>query len=135
MTTDGRLAVLALLGSTLVLGACAGEEADLAGRTFTATEVRGHDLVEGSTVTLAFEENAISAQAGCNTLNGGASWDGGTLDVQEPMASTLMACEEDLMAQDQWLASFLTSSPAFEVDGNVLTLDDDTTRMTLAEQP
>ncbi len=135
MTTDGRLAVLAVLGSTLVLGACAGEEADLAGRTFTATEVRGHDLVEGSTLTLAFEENGISAQAGCNTLNGGASWDGGTLEVQEPMASTLMACDEDLMAQDQWLASFLTSSPALEVDGDVLTLDDDTTRMTLAEQP
>ncbi|HZB66031.1 MAG TPA: META domain-containing protein [Ornithinibacter sp.] len=135
MTTDGRLVVLAALAATLVLGACAGEEADLAGRTFTITEVRGHDLVEGSTVTLAFEENGISAQAGCNTLNGAASWDGGTLDVQEPMASTRLACEEALRAQDQWLASFLTSSPALEVDGEVLTLDDDTTRMTLAEQP
>jgi heat shock protein HslJ len=135
MTTDGRLVVLAVLGSTLVLAACAGSDADLAGRTFTATAVQGHDLVEGSAVTLAFEENGISAQAGCNTLNGGASWDGGTLDVQEPMASTRMACEENLMAQDQWLASFLTSSPALEVDGDVLTLDDESTRMTLAEQP
>ena len=135
MTTDGRLVVLAALAATLVLGACAGEEADLAGRTFTTTEVRGHDLVEGSTVTVAFEENGISAQAGCNTLNGAASWDGGTLDVQEPMASTRLACEQALMAQDQWLASFLTSSPALEVDGEVLTLDDDTTRMTLTEQP
>jgi hypothetical protein len=39
------------------------------------------------------------------------------------------------MAQDQWLASFLTSSPALEVDQDVLTLENDTTRMTLAEQP
>jgi heat shock protein HslJ len=134
MTTDGRLVVLAVLGSTLVLGACAGEDADLAGRTFTATEVQGHELVEGSSVTLTFDENAISAQAGCNTLNGAASWDGDTLDVQEPMASTLMACEEALMAQDQWLASFLTSSPALEVDGDAVTLGDDTTSMTLTEQ-
>ena len=51
------------------------------------------------------------------------------------MASTRMACEEDLMAQDQWLASFLTSSPALEADGDILVLDDDSTRMTLAEQP
>jgi heat shock protein HslJ len=50
------------------------------------------------------------------------------------MASTRLACEQALMAQDQWLASFLTSSPALEVDGEVLTLDDDTTRMTLTEQ-
>ena len=134
MSTDGRLAVLAVLGSTLVLGACAGEDADLAGRTFTATEVQGHELVEGSSVTLTFDENAISAQAGCNTLFGDASWDGDTLDVQEPMASTLMACEEALMAQDQWLASFLTSSPALEVDGDAVTLGDDTTSMTLTEQ-
>ena len=134
MSTDGRLVVLAVLGSTLVLGACAGEDADLAGRTFTATEVQGHELVEGSSVTLTFDENAISAQVGCNTLFGDASWDGDTLDVQEPMASTLMACEEALMAQDQWLASFLTSSPALEADGDAVTLGDDTTSMTLTEQ-
>ena len=134
MTTDGRLVVLAVLGSALVLGACAEEDADLAGRTFTATEAQGHDLVEGSTVTLTFEENAISAQAGCNTLNAGATWDGDTLEVQEPMASTLMACEDSLMEQDQWLSSFLTSSPALEVDGDVVTLGDDTTGLTLTEQ-
>jgi heat shock protein HslJ len=119
---------------TFGLVGCSGAAADLAGRSFTSTEVRGHDLVEGSTVRLTFEDGRISVQGGCNTLNGGATWEGDTLEVAEPMASTMMACEEPLMEQDQWLSSFLTSSPALEVDGDTLTLGDDTTGMTLTEQ-
>ena len=135
MTAPRPMAALAVLGVALALGACSGEAAaDLAGRSFTSTEVRGYDLVEGSAVTLTFEDGRISAQGGCNTLNGGATWEGDTLEVAEPMASTMMACEEPLMAQDQWLSSFLTSSPALEVDGDTLTLGDDTTGMTLTAQ-
>jgi heat shock protein HslJ len=128
------LAAATALAATLGLAACAGGGADLAGRPFTATEVRGHDLVEGSAIVLMFEEDRISATGGCNTMNGGASWDADTLEVDEPMAMTMMACEEPLMAQDQWLSSFLTSSPALEVDGDTVILGDDTTGMTLAEQ-
>lgn len=35
---------------------------------------------------------------------------------------TMMACDEALMDQDQWLSEFLTSSPALAVDGETLTL-------------
>jgi heat shock protein HslJ len=127
------LAVLAVLGAGLALGACGSESVDLAGRSFTSTQVRGHDLVEGSTITLTFEDGRVSAQGGCNTLNGAATWEGDTLEVAEPMASTMMACDQPLMDQDQWLSTFLTSSPALEVDGETLTLGDDTTGITLAE--
>ena len=126
--------VLTLLGAALALGGCSGSSADLDGRTYTSTEVRGHDLVEGSQVTLTFEDGRVSAQAGCNTMNGAATWDGGTLDVAGPMASTMMACEQALMEQDQWLSSFLTSSPTLEADGQTLTLGDDSSGMTLTEQ-
>jgi len=127
------LVLVSLLGASLALGACGSEGADLAGRTFTSTEVRGHDLVEGSTITLTFEEGRISANGGCNTLNGSATWDGDTLEVAEPLASTMMACDEALMAQDQWLTGYLTSSPALAVDGDTMTLGDDTTGITLSE--
>lgn len=133
-TISRALALTTLLGASLALGACGSEGADLAGRAFTSTEVRGHDLVEGSTITLTFEEGRISANAGCNTLNGAATWDGDTLDVAEPLASTMMACDEALMAQDQWLTGYLTSSPALEVDGDTMTLGDDTTGITLSEK-
>jgi heat shock protein HslJ len=134
LRTRRSTAFLAALGASLALAACSGEGQDLGGRSFTSTQVRGHDLVPGSAVTLTFEDGRISARAGCNTLNGGASWDGDTLEVEEPMATTMMACEEALMGQDQWLSSFLTSSPALEVDGRTLTLGDDTTGMTLTER-
>jgi len=125
-----RLVLLAVV-AVLSLGACGDSAPDLDGRSYTSTEVRGHDLVAGSTVTLTFEDGRISANAGCNTMNGSATWDGGTLDVAEPMASTMMACEDDLAAQDQWLSSFLTSSPALEVEGDTLTLGDASSGMTL----
>jgi heat shock protein HslJ len=123
--------VLLAMVAVLSLGACGDSAPDLDGRSYTSTEVRGHDLVAGSTVTLTFEDGRISANAGCNTMNSTATWDGGTLDVAEPMASTMMACEDDLAAQDQWLSSFLTSSPALEVEGDTLTLGDASSGMTL----
>jgi heat shock protein HslJ len=126
------LAVIALLGAGVTLAGCGSETVDLEGKSFTSTEVRGHDLVEGSTITLTFEDGRVSAQGGCNTINGEATWEGDTLEVAEPMASTMMACDQPLMDQDQWLSTFLTSSPALEVDGDTLTLGDDATGMTLA---
>lgn len=132
-TMTRPLAALAVLGACVALTACGSESADLAGKTYTSTEVRGHDLVEGSTITLTFEDGRISANGGCNTLNGSATWDGDTLEVAEPLASTMMACDEALMEQDQWLSEYLTSSPALEVDGDTMTLGDATTGITLSE--
>ncbi len=117
---------------SLALTGCAGGSADLEGRTFTATEVRGHDLVEGSAITLAFEDGQVSANAGCNTIFGEAQWDGGTLEAEQ-LASTLMACDDALMAQDEWLTALLTSSPTLSVDGTTLTIGD-ATGLTLTEE-
>ena len=125
------LALLAAVAGVLSLGACGDSTPDLNGQSYTSTEVRGHDLVAGSTVTLSFEDGRISANAGCNTMNGSATWDGGTLVVAEPLASTMMGCPDDLAAQDQWLSSFLTSSPALKVEGDTLTLGDASSGMTL----
>lgn len=129
----GALAVGLLLG--VCLAACSGAAGapDLNGRAFTATEVRGQEAVEGSTITLTFEDNQVSAQAGCNTLFGPADWEGGTLEIDGTLASTMMACDDALMAQDQWLSEFLSSSPALSLDGDTLTLGDDTTGLTLTE--
>jgi len=75
----------------------------------------------------------VSANAGCNTLFGGASWDGGKLELDGALASTMMACDDALMEQDQWLSDFLSSSPALALDGKTLTLGDDTEGMTLVQ--
>lgn len=116
----------------LSLGACGSSSSpDLNGKSYTSTQVTGHELVAGSTVTLDFADGRVAAKAGCNTMNGAATWDTGKLVVTGPMASTMMACSEELTKQDQWLSSFLTSSPALKLDGDTLTLGDSTSGMTL----
>jgi heat shock protein HslJ len=112
-----------------------GETVDLADRTFVSTDVRGHDLVEDTSVTLSFESDQVSASAGCNTFMGAASWDDGTLSLDdEELAATMMACSPEQQEQDDWLTGFLASSPALALAGSTLTVGDDVSGMTLEEQ-
>jgi heat shock protein HslJ len=133
------LAVLAL--SALVLAACGSDDSpvaddslpavgsaptagDLADLSFESTEVTGHELVAGTTIELAFTSDSLSARAGCNSMNGGYSITDGALEVSE-LASTMMACSDELMAQDTWLSAFVSSGPAVALDGDTLTLTGD----------
>jgi heat shock protein HslJ len=68
---------------------------DLDGREFLSTSVEGYTLVEGTTLRLSFSDGALSANAGCNTIFGGYTVDGGTLAV-DTLGTTEMACETDL---------------------------------------
>lgn len=121
--------------ASVVLSACGGAGSpDLAGRSFVTETASGHSLVEGSTITLTFEDEQVSANAGCNTLTGAATWENDELLVEGPMAMTMMACEPDLMEQDEWLSTFLTSQPAVSVDGTNLTLGDNADGLTLTEK-
>lgn len=129
--TGTALTATVAVGALLSLGACGSSSPDLNGTSYTSTEVTGHELVAGSSVTLDFADGQVSAKAGCNTMNGAATWDTGKLVVTAPMASTMMACGEELAQQDQWLSSFLTSSPALKLEGDTLTLGDATSGMTL----
>lgn len=114
-----------MLTATGLLAGCSdGPELDLAGREFTTTEARGHEMVAGTTVRLTFDEDIVSAHAGCNTLFGGAAWADGTLTIDGEIAMTMMACDAELQAQDQWLADFLASEPSIALDGDTLILGD-----------
>ena len=44
--------------------------ADLAGRTFVSTTVTGFELIDGTEIRISFEEDHLSASAGCNTMGG-----------------------------------------------------------------
>lgn len=136
------LALALALATTLVSG-CSdngsggggedGESLDLDGRTFVAEEAQGRLLVSGTSVTVSFEDDRVSAQAGCNTMNGAATWADGTLTVPGPMAMTKMACEKGLAAQDEWLSAFLTSNPSISLDGETLTIGNAQRGLTLTE--
>lgn len=94
----------------------------LDGRSFTGSEVAGHELVDGTAVTLTFEDGRLSTNAGCNTSSGPYALDGGTLRSDGQWATTAMGCEPALEAQDQWLARFLADGADVALQGDDLTL-------------
>ena len=135
--TMGRQLILAAV-AVLALGACSSgggdTPPDLAGRAFISSGVEGHTLVPDSSIRMAFEADTVSVQAGCNTLFGGATWDDGKLTITDQLASTMMACSDELMAQDTWLSEYLTSGPELALDGETLVVTGDDATITLVEE-
>ncbi|MHB1137367.1 MAG: META domain-containing protein [Microthrixaceae bacterium] len=92
----------------------------LDGQSFESTTVEGHELVEGSTVLLTFEDGTLSVIAGCNTISGAYSLQGGTLAFEGEPRMTMMGCDQALADQDTWLGGWLTAGVAVtETDGGL----------------
>lgn len=118
--------------SAVVFAACGDDDSggapsadDLSGSAFTSTSVAGAELAPGAQLLVAFEDAQISITGGCNNLMAGYEIDGSTLVTTE-LASTMMACEQALMDQDTWVTEFVGGGPTIALDGDDLTLSDDT---------
>ena len=98
---------------------------DLEGTTYVSTSVTGHDLVEGSTINLSFEGPRMQLSAGCNIISAAYDVTDGTLAWTGEPAATMMACSDDLMAQDQWLIELFQEGVTATSDGSALTLAND----------
>lgn len=127
------LAVLATAFAGCGDAADAPDAADLEGRGFASTSVEGRTLVPGSQVTIAFESERLSVNAGCNTIAGGWSVADGRLRTDGELAQTQMACPDALMRQDDWLGSFLSAEPRIALDGDDLTLAGEEATIELTE--
>lgn len=120
-------ALLVAVVAVSALAACGDDKAgsgsapDVDGTEWVSSDVVGHQLVEGTEIRLAFADETISANAGCNTMSGGYAFDGSTMQV-DVLAMTEMGCEPALTDQDAFLQGFLTSAPTVELDGDTLTM-------------
>lgn len=72
-------------------------------------------------VTLTFSPNGIEGSAGCNTYGGAFQYNAGALTFTN-VASTLMACADDIMAQETAFLSALPAVTAFQINGSQLVL-------------
>ncbi|HEX6151127.1 META domain-containing protein [Nocardioides sp.] len=100
---------------------------------YTSTSVEGHDLVAGTEIELAFEDDVMSVSAGCNTLFGTYELTESTLAWAGEPASTMIGCDPELAEQDQWLAEiFSTGLTAQTDDEETLTLTGDGVTIELA---
>jgi heat shock protein HslJ len=105
---------------------------DLEGTAYVSTNVTGYDLVEGSTINLSFEGSRMQLSAGCNIISAAYDVTDGTLASTGEPAATMMACPDDLMAQDQWLIELFQDGLTATSDGSTLTLANDQVTIELA---
>jgi heat shock protein HslJ len=83
-------------------------------------------ILPGTTITVLFDDAAgtVSGNAGCNTYTGQVDTSGGGIRIG-PIASTAMACAEDVMAQEAAFLAALQATTAYEwvqerVDNNTV---------------
>lgn len=135
----GGVALLAVIGTFIASrnASTSSTPTDLTNTTWTTTTmtVNGTEqaLASNSTMTMQFGDGRVSVNAGCNQQNGQATWTNGQIILSGPMASTMMACEQALMNQDQTIAAFLAGNPTYTQSGNTLTLTDGSMSVTLTK--
>lgn len=74
--------------------------AGLAGTNWLLSSLNGELPISGTTMYLQFgTDGTVSGSDGCNQVNTTYTQDGSSLTFAQPGASTMMACEEPVMAQ------------------------------------
>ncbi|MGC9419107.1 MAG: META domain-containing protein [Rhodovulum sp.] len=98
------------------LSGCGGDPMDLlTAHPWQVEEIAGGGIVEESTVTLAFLPGGrVAGSTGCNRFNGGVEMTGEGLRFA-PLAVTMMACPEALMAQERRLLDALARVDRFDI--------------------
>ncbi|QIK72621.1 META domain-containing protein [Propioniciclava coleopterorum] len=74
-------------------------------------------------VTVAFTGDSVSANAGCNAINGAATFSDGTIKLG-PLATTRKMCPapEGVMQQEQQFAAALEKATSYQIEGDTLRL-------------
>lgn len=74
-------------------------------------------------LTLSAADGRISGKAGCNSYTGGYKLDGDKLTLPTPMASTMMACAEDVMKQEQAFLKLLQTAESYALSSGKLQIN------------
>jgi heat shock protein HslJ len=126
-TADGAGLTLSGDGVTLTFAARAPEpDATLVGTTWTLDTIIENEAastpVAGADATMTIDDaNQVTGKTGCNSFMGEIVVGD---DAFEPaaLASTRMACEPDIMAQEATVLRVLSEGPTWAIDGPLLTL-------------
>jgi len=95
------------------------------------------DVLPDTNITAEFQDGKLAGNAGCNQYFGAYQLDGNALTVAVG-GTTMMACPEPVMAQEQAYLAALGSSAAFEISGDQLQIADsegNTILTYVADQP
>jgi heat shock protein HslJ len=85
----------------------------------TGVQIHGVDDAEAG---LTFnEDGTVTGNSGCNGLGGTYTVEGDQVTFSE-VVSTLMACDDPRMAQEDAVQQVLTDTATYKIEGNKLTL-------------
>ena len=126
-TLQGMIVVLIV--GTLMLAGCGpfggSSEEELAGQVWTLTALMGEPPLPVTMIKAEFgADGTVSGSSGCNTYFGPYEAGGNKLSFGQPMASTMMACEPAVMAQEQAYMKALGAVASYEIRDGKLTLCD-----------
>jgi heat shock protein HslJ len=126
-----KTTMLMVVGFTalLSLAACASAgsqaEGEITGKVWVLDSLNEAAPVPNTTITAEFtEDGQVGGSAGCNKYSGQYTVSGSNIEFKQPMASTMMACEEPVMAQETAYFQALAAAKSFAVKGDQLTLTD-----------
>lgn len=108
---------------TATEGAMSEPTNDLAGTSWSLSELAGAAPVEGrDPATIEFTtEGRVAGSSGCNRFFGGYTVEGASLTIGQ-VGSTMMACEPELMQQEQALFAALGQAAGYTIAGDTLTI-------------
>jgi heat shock protein HslJ len=118
--------------------AAAGETSPFEGVTWQVTgylDSAGAAATPVADATITFQNGRVSGNAGCNGFFAAYTLDGAQLSIEQG-GSTVMACEEPVMAQEEAILAALGEAAAYEIaDGQLTILDGaGAARLTLTPQ-
>lgn len=117
-----------LLAGVFLVSACGGDDAaeappSLDGTSWTLVEGMDITIPDDVEMTIAFEAGRASGSGGCNRFTGSYEQDGESISFGR-LASTRMACLEEVMSAEQAYHSALESVTSWSATGGVLVLSD-----------
>ncbi len=122
---------LRLCAGLFILAACTpftskqGSVADLIGSVWNLTSLTDKGLVPDVNISIKFTtDGKVGGSSGCNQYSGTYSASGNNLQISSPLASTMMACAQEIMDQESAYLKALGEVKTFTVAGDQLTLND-----------
>lgn len=99
---------------------------DLVNTTWNLTDINGTPALENDAPNevVFTEEGQVAGTAGCNRFFGPVSGSAGTISFG-PLGSTMMACSEELMAQETTVFGLLERAVSYTIAGDTLTITTD----------
>jgi heat shock protein HslJ len=123
------LYIIGLCVSSLILAACSslgstqGGWGEVTGKVWNLTLLKDKELLPGSNITAQFtSDGKVGGSSGCNRYAGSYTSAGNTLQITSPLASTMMACAQELMDQETAYLTALSEVKTYSVTGDQLTL-------------